>query len=305
MKLEQLTRIDRRIVYLMIFVGTFIPIVFTIGLPVSTTPPVQAVFDKIESLEEGDIVLMSFDYGPTTAPENAPMADAVMRHAFLKNLRVVVFALFPIGGVTMAEQELAKVAREFSDTHTYGVDYVNMGYKDGAQAAMKQLGVNLISVFPTDIRGTPTDELPIFEPYFTSGDSILNYADAALVVSTATGIIGEWWANLVNAQYGIPVAVGCTAVSAPKYYAYYKAGQMLGLLGGLKGGSEYEQLLLDAYAGDNPRLQRIYDDPKVYTAIKGMDVQTIDHMIIIAFILFGNVIFYISREREKRMEAGF
>ncbi len=68
-----------------------------------------------------------------------------------------------------------------------------------------------------------------------------------LVVSFATGIIGEWWANLINAQFGIPVACGCTAVSAPKYYAFLQSGQMVGLLGGLKGASEYEWLLMDAY----------------------------------------------------------
>jgi hypothetical protein len=61
--------------------------------------------------------------------------------------------------------------------------------------------------------------------------------------SIATGIIGEWWANLINAQFGLPVAVGCTAVSAPKYYAYLEAGQMLGLIGGLKGASEYERMV--------------------------------------------------------------
>jgi hypothetical protein len=301
--LERLTNVDRRIVYLLIFIGTFLPIVFTIGLPVSITPPVQALFDKIESLQPGDMIMLSFDYGPTTAPENAPMADAVLRHAFLKRLRVIVIALFPIGGVTMAEQELNKVAEEFRETHTYGVDYVNMGYKDGAQAAMKQMGVNFEAVFPMDSRGTSFREIPMFEPYLTSGDSVLSYADMKLVVSFATGIIGEWWANLVNAQFGIPVAVGCTAVSAPKYYAYYKAGQMLGLLGGLKGASEYERLLLKNYGEKDPKLVEIYTNPKIYSAIKGMDVQTIDHLIIIIFIVFGNVVYFLSRIQQRRQQS--
>ncbi|MBU1700668.1 MAG: hypothetical protein KJ831_11035, partial [Candidatus Eisenbacteria bacterium] len=242
MNLDKLTRVDRRIVFLLIFIGTFLPIVFTIGLPVSITPPVRDLYDKMESLNEGDMIMLSFDYGPTTAPENAPMVDAVLRHAFLKRLKVVIIALFPIGSVTMAEQEVSKVAGEYEATHIYGVDFVNLGYKDGGQAVMKQMGVNIQGVFPTDVSGTPFDEIPMFEPYRTSGDSVLSYTDMKLVISVATGIIGEWWANLVNAQFGIPVAVGCTAVSAPKYYAYYKAGQMFALLGGLKGAAEYERL---------------------------------------------------------------
>ncbi|MFH1144372.1 MAG: hypothetical protein V1774_07515, partial [Candidatus Eisenbacteria bacterium] len=124
---------------------------------------------------------------------------------------------------------------------------------------------------------------------------VRNYGDMKLVVSFATGIIGEWWANLINAQFGLPVAVGCTAVSAPKYYAFLQSGQMIGLLGGLKGASEYEWLLMDAY----PRTQTTYAKTGLYTAIKGMDVQTIDHTIILVFILLGNLAFLLSRGRAR------
>lgn len=297
---EALSKLDRRVVYLLIFVGTFVPFVVPLGLPVNVTPPVKSLFDKIESLEEGDYILVSFDYGPTTYPENAPMADALMRHAFIKKLKVVVIALFPLGGFTMAEEELNRVAEEFADTHHYGIDYVNLGYKDGAQAAMKQLGEDFSAVFPTDNRNTPFDEIPMFQPALTSGDSTFSYDDLKIVCSFATGIIGEWWANLVNAQFGVPVAVGCTAVSAPKYYAYYNAGQMLGLLGGLKGASEYERLLTRTYSDQEPRIASVYMDPMVYTASKAMDVQTIDHTIIIIFIVLGNIAFFVSMRREKR-----
>lgn len=297
---EALSRLDRRVVYLLIFIGTFVPFVVPLGLPVNVTPPVESLFDKIESLEKGDYILVSFDYGPTTYPENAPMASALIRHAFVKELKVIVIALFPLGGFTMAEQELNLVAEEYADTHRYGIDYLNLGYKDGAQAAMKQLGENFSAVFPTDNRGTPFNEIPMFQPALTSGDSVFSYDDVEIVCSFATGIIGEWWANLVNAQFGTPVAVGCTAVSAPKYYAYYNAGQMLGLLGGLKGASEYERLLTRTYGDQEPRIASVYADPMVYTASKAMDVQTIDHTIIIIFIVLGNIAFFISTRREKK-----
>jgi hypothetical protein len=161
---------------------------------------------------------------------------------------------------------------------------VNLGYKDGAQPAMKQMGVDIASVFPTDGRGRALSEIPLMR-------EVHSYRDMKLVFSIATGILGEYWANLVNAQFGIPVAVGCTAVSAPKYYAYYRAGQMIGLLGGLKGASEYEKLLTDKY----PDLLPYYKQAGVYTATKGMDVQSIVHVIIIAFIALGNVIYFRTR----------
>ncbi|MDM7915942.1 MAG: hypothetical protein ACE15D_05990 [Candidatus Eisenbacteria bacterium] len=285
--LNRIMSIDRRWIFLLIGVGTALPILFPIGFRVSVTPSVSALYDRIEKMEAGQVILVSFDYGPSTAPENDPMADAVLRHAFSKKLRVVILALYPIGGLAMADQSLARVTPDFPGL-TYGVDYVHLGYKSGGQASMKQIGEEIRGVFPTDRYGTPLETLPLMA-------EVHNYDDMRLVVSFATGIIGEWWANLINAQFHIPVAVGCTAVSAPKYYAFLQAGQMVGLLGGLKGASEYEALLLGGY----PNFHTVYDRAGLYTAIKGMDAQTIDHTVILVFIILGNLAFVLGRRRTR------
>jgi hypothetical protein len=289
-KLESLLTIDRRIIYLLIALGTVIPILLPIGFPVSSTPPVESLFETIEGLGGDQVVLLSFDYGPTTAPENTPMAEAVLRHCFSRGVKVIVMALFPIGGVTMAGQVLASVVAEYPKLRS-GEDYVFLGYKDGAQAAMKQMGIAIVNVFPTDYRGRPLASLPLMQ-------RVHNYADIALVVSFSTNVIGEWWANLINAQYGIPVAVGTTAVSAPKYFAFLDSGQMIGVLGGLKGASEYEHLLVRRY----PQLGPLYRRSGVYNALKGMDAQTVDHAIIMVFIIFGNTVHFLVRRRERRAE---
>jgi hypothetical protein len=287
--IDRLVSLDRRWIFLLIAIGTALPIIFPIGFKVTITPPVQALYDRIEEMDSDDVVMVSFDYGPSTAPENDPMTDAVLRHCFKKGVRVIVIALFPIGGVIMADRSLDRVLPDFPDLE-YGVDWVHLGYKSGGQAAMKQMGEDIYNVFPTDHRtNTPLEEIPIMQ-------EIRKYEDMDLIVSVATGIIGEWWANLVNAQFGIPVAVGCTAVSAPKYYAYLLSGQMSGLLGGLKGASEYERLLMNGY----PETEEIYGRTGLYTAVKGMDAQTIDHSIILAFILIGNIAFFASRGRGKQ-----
>ncbi len=288
MRLESLINLDRRIVYLMIAIGTLLPVLMPIGFRVTTTAPVEALFEKVESLGPEDVVMISFDYGPTTAPENTPMAEAALRHCFARNIKVVVLALFPIGGITMAGEALATVTAEFPEL-VYGRDYVLLGYKDGAQAAMKQMGVSIANVFPRDNAGSAITELPLMQ-------RVQTYADVDLVISYATGIIGDYWANLVNAQFGVPVAIGCTAVSAPKFYAFYDAGQIIGLLGGLKGASEYEHLITQRYE----QLRPVYNQAGVYNAMRGMDAQTVDHAIIMVFILFGNVVYFLILRRDRR-----
>jgi hypothetical protein len=281
MDLKRLLYIDRRLIYLVVAVGALIPIIRPIGLPVVPTEPVRKLYDFIQQLGPGQTVIVSFDYGPSSEPELNPMAEAILRHLFTRKFKVLVMALFPLGGNEVAKKELAKISAEFNAR--YGIDYVNLGYKDGGQAVMKRMAVSIPEVFPEDAEGMSTKDMPIME-------HAKNYGEIALVISLATGVIGEWWANLVNAQFGVPVSVGCTAVSAPKYYAYLRAGQMMSLLGGLKGASEYEKLVRDGY----PQIRAIYERPeeRKVSATTGMDVQSIVHVIIIAFIVFGNVIYF-------------
>ncbi|MBD3235944.1 MAG: hypothetical protein GF330_04515 [Candidatus Eisenbacteria bacterium] len=252
-----------------------------IGLAVQVSPPVQATFDRIESLAPGDVVLVSFDYGPSDGPELDPLANAVLRHCYKKKLRVVGLALFPLGGVDMAINRMNQVAAELEARD--GIDWVNLGYKDGGQAAMKAMGDDMHIVFPTDLGGVAIDSIPVMQ-------DVRRYDDVELAFSLATNVIGEWWINLVNAQFGVDVAVGTTAVSAPKYYAYLEAKQAIGVVGGMKGASEYEELVERSY----PELAGLSR-----TATMGMDVQSIVHLIIIFFILFGNVVFLATRRSQK------
>ena len=289
MDAKKLLFVDRRVIYLLVAIGALIPIIRPIGLPTVPTQPVRNLFEAIEELGPDDAVIISFDYGPSSEPELNPMAQSIMRHCFKRRVKVLIMALFPLGGVNMAIDQVDAIASEFPGLE-YGVDYVNLGYKDGAQAAMKRMDISIEALFPADVNGDPVADMPIMR-------GARNYGDISVVISLATGIIGEYWVNLVNAQFGVPVAVGCTAVSAPKYYAYLRAGQMMSLLGGLKGGSEYEKLMVDNY--DFAR--DLYDQPEVKqsSAMAGMDVQSIVHLIIIIFIIFGNAMYFLMKKQEK------
>ncbi|HVP58143.1 MAG TPA: hypothetical protein VMU02_08590 [bacterium] len=289
MNLKKMLYIDRRIIYLLVAAGALVPIIRPIGLPVMPTKPVAALYDAVEKLGPENAVIVSFDYGPSSEPELNPMAEAIFRHLFARKIKVVVMAMFPLGGNEEAKSELNKVAAEYD--LQYGVDYVNLGYKEGGQAVMKRMAVSIPDLFPADTEGKPTAGMPIMA-------QVKNYTNVSLLISLATGVIGEWWANLVNPQFGVPVSVGCTAVSAPKYYAYLRAGQMMSLLGGLKGASEYEKLVKAGY----PLIRQVYEKPEVkkVAATTGMDVQSIVHVVIIAFIVFGNVIYFATRKEGSK-----
>ena len=85
----KLRKLDRRYIFLPMFLSLCIPLLFHIGLPVKITEDVRDVWKYIESLNEGDVVLISYDHDTGTLPEMVPMSDALLRHIFSKNLKVV------------------------------------------------------------------------------------------------------------------------------------------------------------------------------------------------------------------------
>ncbi len=275
--------LDRRWIYLLVAVCLIVPIVVPIGLPVTTTSPTRMAFEYIESLAPGDVVWISFDYGPSSAPENDPMAEAFLRQCFSKRLRVIITALYPLGALGLANNVVTRIAAEFPQLR-YGEDYVNLGYKDGAAAVIRSLGDGISKSFPADMNGRPYDQIPMLR-------EVRDIYQVKLLFSVATGIIGEYWITQGNAQFGTPTIVGPTAVGAPKYYAYLNAGQLKGMLGGMKGAAEYEKLLREKY----PQLDRYYRETKYFTATKGMDGQTVVHVVILILIVLGNVAYLVLR----------
>lgn len=281
--LLRLLSLDRRWIFLFVLLSVTVPIVIPIGLPVTTTSSTRSAYEYIEALQPGDVVWLSFDYGPSSAPENDPMAEAFLRQCLLKKVRVVITALYPLGGLGLANQAVAKVAAEFPEAK-YGVDYINLGYKDGAAAVMRTLGQDIRTSFPADVNGRPVSEFPIME-------GLRTIRQFKLVFTAATGLIGEYWITQVHAQFGTPIIIGPTAVSAPKYYAFLNSGQLVGMVGGMKGAAEYEKLL----AAGHPQLSKFYGETVEFTATKGMDGQTVLHGIILGFIFIGNLAFFLTR----------
>jgi len=286
--LDKLLSLDRRWIFLLVLICVGTPIVLPIGLPVTTTGSTRAAFDYIESLKPGDYVWISFVYGASSAPENDPMAEAFLRQCFAKKIRVIVCAFYPLGSLGLATNSLAKVTAEYPNLR-YGEDYVNLGYKDGAAAVMRRLGEDIAEAFPADVNGTSLTQIPIMK-------GVRSIRQVQLVCSVATGVIGEYWITQVHSQIGTPIIIGPTAVAAPKYYAYLNAGQLVGMLGGMKGAAEYEKLLAARY----PDMARFYQSTRGFTATKGMDGQTVIHAVIILFILIGNVAYMSRRAAQKK-----
>jgi len=269
--LDKLLNIDRRIIFAVLAIVVIVVILFPVKFPIAVSEPVERLYKKIESILPGSYVLLSYDYDPASMAELDPMALAVIRHCFRKDLKVVSLALWP-QGVLLGEANLERVAKEYKKK--YGVDFVNLGYKTGGIVVVSGMATNLRATFPQDYTGRDIDELPIL-------DGIDNLEPFKVIVSFSAGDPGiRHWIMIAQARYGNEVGCGCTAVSAPEFYPYLQAGQLVGLAGGMKGAAEYEVLV---------------KSPGLATA--GMDAQSFAHAMIVCFIIFGNLMYFLKKRR--------
>lgn len=267
--LSKLRDIDRRYIFLFIGMAAFVPLIFPLGLPLGVTPSSENLFNAVDSLREGSVVILTFDYYPSTLPETQPMSYAALRHLFRKNIRVITLTVIPLGALSVMEGVVNDVAREYDKE--YGVDYVNLGYKYGYVAVMLGMGRRIADIFPRDNYNTKLEDIPLMQ-------EVKNYDDVDFLFVVADNATVDYWVSLVNAQFGLPMGAGVTAVMAPKSYSFLQTGQMVGLLGGMKGAAEYEKLT------QNPG-----------KATRGMDPQSIIHLVIIIFIVLGNIGYFVGK----------
>jgi len=158
MTLERLLQIDRRVIFALMALAVAIPLITGITFDPGQTPPTKAIYDYIQDMKPGSVLVIVFDYGPASMPELDPMAAALIRHGLTRGLRVVGLTL-DIQGAVLGDDVLNRVGRGMGKES--GVDYVNLGYQPGYTAVILGMGEDIGKVFQTDFAGRPYGELRI------------------------------------------------------------------------------------------------------------------------------------------------
>ena len=271
----KLGKLDRRWIFLIIAIVVALPLFFPLGLPIRPTNATQAAYNAVDSIPDYSKVLVSFEYGPSTKPEIHPMAVAVLRHLFRKHEKVYVTCLWP-DGQFMAEEALDQVAdKEFH--LKYGEDYVLLGFRPGNEAVIKGIVSNIRTLYTVDVRGNLIDDIPMMK-------DVNKFSDFAFLFSASAGYPGTVeWVQYAADPVGVPMSTGVTSIQVNEVMPYVQAKQVHGILAGMPGAAEYEALI---------------HKPGIGTS--GMDAQSIAHLVIVIFIVIGNIGYFIERKRSKK-----
>lgn len=258
------------------FLGLFICISVVMLLGIKLDIPVSAqtkkMYDYIDSLPAGSVLMVSFDHEASSLPEIRPIALAILRHAFSKGHRLIGVALLAEGtaiGYRLMQKTAAEYGRE------YGKDYVYLGFKPQYIAAILSMGESIPKTFPQDYLGRAYEQFDLLR-------EVHNYDDVAAVISITDGSLTTHWMEYGGARYGVRILSGMTAAMVTTFDPYVASGQMYSLVAGLRGAAEYERLINRKGGGE-----------------RGMLAQSTAHLYVIALIILGNLFYFRSRRTRK------
>ena len=277
--------IPRWIIYLLIFIGVLVPLFTPTTLKVKVEHPTRSLFDYIDSMPQDKALMISIDFDPQSMPELYPMLLALLRHAFTKNIKVIGMGMWQTG-IGIGDQALRTVSKEYGKE--YGKDYAYLGWIYPYIVNILKMGESITEAFPKDYYGNKTDELPIFK-------NIKNYSNVGLIVSLSAGDPGYMtYVVYANTTYGVKIATGVTGISGADVYPFLQTGQLIGSLAGMVGAAEYERLCEEHgyFKKDLP----VYVTQR---ASQAMFSQSVAHILIMIFIIIGNIEFFLLRKRRK------
>jgi len=277
---------DRKFIFLLVGLSVLLPKLYPefFTLPIKASSHSERVFTEIDALESGAKVLVSFEYGPSTKPEIHPSAIALLNHLFSKDIKVYAVALWPDGNF-MATEVFSAVAGKYGKQ--YGIDYVNLGYKPGGEAVVKGLASDIRTMYTVDLLGNELDGIKLME-------DVKNLLDFDFIFSLSAGYPGsKEWVQFACDPLGIPMSTGCTSIQVTDIIPYVENDQIKGILSGMPGAAEYEQLVRNALSlrgiGVNPGKASI-----------NMAAQSMAHIVIVMLIVLGNITYYLTRKSTKK-----
>jgi len=267
--LERFDQINPQIIYLIMAVFLIFPVLKPIGLPLSINQQLtRPVYDWIESLNPGDIVIFDAAYGGGSSSELEPQLKAWFTHCMMRGVKVVGLAQWEAGS-QLAYNALKSLSQELEAqgiSAKYGIDWVMPGYKAGGGPTWKSMQDDFWTACGNvDVEGNHFSELPLLQnlrqwtPQTVKG--IICFSAGSPGIPTFTQYFPDH--NLY---------VGDVAVQVAGTSNLLRSGQVKGIIPGLRGAAEYEKLI------ERPGL-----------GVKLMDAQSLGHLIIIILVVLGNI----------------
>jgi len=231
--LDKMQKIDRRILYWVLFIGLMIPFVSPLGLPVAVTPSTIDLYKELTKVKTGEVVIINLAFGVSAWSECLPATVASTKLLFKQGAKIIFLGVHYDVDLTWAK---IKDQVPTLKTLTYGKNYVYLGFYTGGEATVARLATSIRTVFPTDAEKKSLDEIEMMK-------NVNAAKDIRLVLSSDTGDWCDYYIRQWRVPYGTPVGEIGIAMLGSSYMPHYQAGILFGMTVGVRGGAELEKLI--------------------------------------------------------------
>ncbi len=267
------TNIDSRYIYIIMALVLLLPMFMPLGTPIVVNKQTKDAYQVFDSLKKGDIVWVSFDVGTGSTPELQPQLVAVSRHLASKGVRIAYFTMYEPLSAQLCDDIIRPLMAQLN--YKEGVDWVNLGFKVGGDSMLQVAATDVWKAMAgVDMYNVPLDKYPMMS-------DLKALKDVALIYSLQVGSPGTGnYVTFLNAPHKTKIVSGSAGTMAANMVNTLKTGQIVGLLSGLPGGAEYEQIIGVPGKGAS-----------------SMDAQSFAHLFIVALILIGNAGYFLNRKK--------
>jgi hypothetical protein len=240
------------------------------------SPATKTLYDKIEELQENDFVLLAVDWSAGTRGENGPQTEAVITHLMRRKCRFAMLSFEP-QSPTICQVIAERLGKEYQREE--GKHWINWGYRVDAKNFLKGFVQDIPGVIKTTFKKQDVSNLAQFPVM----QGIKTASDIKFIMSVTPSSVYQTYIQFVAGAKKIPMGVAPTSVIVPEVFNYLDSGQIVGMMPGLPGAGEYESLLKT-----NTKVTRFANSV------------SFAHLLIILFIVLGNVAMQLEKRQQKR-----
>ena len=271
----KLSKIDRKWIFLVLWASVLLPFLYSFSLPLTISNLSRDYYNYLKDMPEGSTICYFWDvsFAGWSEMEGCGVATQKMLFRLMeqKNCKIIMVGM---RGDCGPLPELVFKALGYHPTQNpeYGEMYVHLGWIPGGSVGMSNWCKDIRSVNPIDWWGTPLDDLPVMQ-------GINDVSDLDLVLQIESGGVGVV-INQVVVPYNTPYLAISIANNVPGNLPLLDAGLITGMLAGIRGGAEMEQLM-------------------GYSGVGNTNITAISttHLTIIAFMVIANITYYIRKGR--------
>jgi hypothetical protein len=213
-----------RVLYLVLLIGLLIglivPLPGSFGLATPPAAPGAAeLFGQIDKLSEKDVVLIGYEWDARRSSELRPLEDAVLGHLIQRKVKLVLVSTDPQGTLLLFDfrDQLEKAGYRKG-----GEDYILLGYRPGAELALRSFAQDFRAVLRSDFQGNDATISALAVGDDPNNPRIASLSDfsMAMVLADEAQDVQGWMEQVYRSARQVPFGFLLPAETTPVVQPY-------------------------------------------------------------------------------------